>query len=189
MMVHFIVALEFFSLSVSLTLSSSIAPAAIPPPPSPSPSPPAVGSRIHSRHPDVRPQADVRWKFLHAAPPHYTTLKLTKNESIVVDGRLDDLAWSAPGVEWTTAMVDITRHNYTPFNHIPDSLQARAKLRWDANFLYSRFPPESHTPTPSELAGRLAPPSCSDEMLYTSTLTPAIVNQLALHPCSWSGTS
>ena len=76
------------------------------------------------------------WKFLHAAPPHYTTLGLRPHEAITVDGRLDDAAWSAPGVEWTTDMVDITKHTVAAENIVPASLQARAKLRWDASFLY-----------------------------------------------------
>ena len=77
------------------------------------------------------------WKFLKAAPPHYTSFRLRKDESIDIDGRLDDVAWSAPGVEWTRPMVDITHHPLSPERDVvPSSLQARAKVRWDDEFLY-----------------------------------------------------
>lgn len=76
------------------------------------------------------------WKFLHSAPPHYTTLRLHPSEIISIDGRLDEAAWSASGVEWTMPMRDITRHKQPIENVVPASLQARAKFRWDASFLY-----------------------------------------------------
>ena len=45
------------------------------------------------------------WRFLESAAPHYTTLKLRDGETIEMDGKLDDAAWSVPGVEWTTDLV------------------------------------------------------------------------------------
>jgi hypothetical protein len=69
------------------------------------------------------------WRFLSSAPPHYTTLRLQDGETIELDGRLDDAAWSARGVEWTTDLVDITRHNDTGSNIVPSSMQMRAKVR------------------------------------------------------------
>jgi hypothetical protein len=77
------------------------------------------------------------WHFLHAAPPHYTTLKLSPAEGIVVDGKLDESAWSVAGVEWTQDMVDITSHFRRPeLDRVNASLQARAKFRWSDEFLY-----------------------------------------------------
>ena len=76
------------------------------------------------------------WKFLHAAPPHYTSLKLRPSEIITIDGHLDDVAWSAPGVEWTTPLVDITHHAESAENVVPAEFQARAKLRWSEAYLY-----------------------------------------------------
>lgn len=74
------------------------------------------------------------WKFLDAMPPHYTAVELAPHEKIKIDGRLDDAAWQ--GVAWTTDFVDITRHAVPAMNQVPTSLQTRAKLRWDASFLY-----------------------------------------------------
>ena len=76
------------------------------------------------------------WAFLHAAPPHYTTLKLGTTEHIAIDGKLNDAAWTSPGVEWTTDMVDITHHTSAKLNSVPPHLQARAKIRWDDAYLY-----------------------------------------------------
>ena len=77
------------------------------------------------------------WRFLHAIPPHHVAIKLLSNESIKLDGKLDDAAWNAPDVVWTsTPFVDITRHNTSQLNSVPSNFQARAKIRWDDNFLY-----------------------------------------------------
>ena len=74
------------------------------------------------------------WRFLRSAPPHYVARRLGAGESIVLDGRLDDAAWaSAP---WTSRLVDLTRHENASLNAVPGFLQARAKIRWDADFLY-----------------------------------------------------
>lgn len=81
--------------------------------------------------------ASPPWHFLHAAPPHYTTFKLSPNEHVVIDGKLDEPAWSAVGVEWTEDLVDITSHPSRPeLDRVNASLQARAKLRWSDNYLY-----------------------------------------------------
>lgn len=98
-------------------------------------SPTSAGSLVPQPQSGVQSQAQ-KWKFLHAAPPHYTTLKLRASESINIDGKLDDAAWNAQGVAWTTDLVDITHHKTSTLNVVPDSLQARAKIRWDESFLY-----------------------------------------------------
>ena len=68
-------------------------------------------------------------------PPHYVAQRLSANSSIVVDGALDDAAWHS--VPWTTApLVDITHHANASLNAVPDELQLRAKMRWDARYLY-----------------------------------------------------
>ena len=68
-------------------------------------------------------------------PPHYVAQQLPSNSSIVVDGALDDAAWQS--VPWTTApLVDITHHANASLNAVPDELQLRAKMRWDARYLY-----------------------------------------------------
>lgn len=76
------------------------------------------------------------WHFLHAMPPHYTSLKLGSSDIIHVDGKLDEPVWFADGVEWTKDFVDITDHQESALNAVPSSLQARAKIRWDHDFLY-----------------------------------------------------
>ena len=73
------------------------------------------------------------WRFLRRAPPHYVARRLGAGESIVLDGRLDDAAWA---VAWTPPLVDLTRHANASLNAVPAALQARAKIRWDADFLY-----------------------------------------------------
>ena len=74
------------------------------------------------------------WRFLHAAPPHYTASRVAPG-SIVIDGRLDDAAWQTSA--WTTSFVDITRHYTRPaLNVVPQDLQTRAKVLWDGNFVY-----------------------------------------------------
>jgi hypothetical protein len=84
---------------------------------------------------DPPPLADA-WKFLHAAPPHYVAAKLLPHQTIALDGRLDEPAWSAPGIEWTAPFVDITRHANGTLNKVPHTFATRAKMRWDENYLY-----------------------------------------------------
>ena len=74
------------------------------------------------------------WKFAQYYPRHYVNLKLQSHEHIVVDGRLDDVAWDA--ADWTEDFVDITHHNDSALNAVPRAFQTRVKMRWDADYLY-----------------------------------------------------
>ena len=78
--------------------------------------------------------AAVTWRFLHALPPHYVAHKLPVADTIAIDGRLDDRGWA--DVEWTGPIVDITDHAKREENEVPPSLQMRAKLTWDDDYLY-----------------------------------------------------
>jgi hypothetical protein len=72
--------------------------------------------------------------MLDAYPPHYVAKKLGASDAIVVDGKLDDAAWE--GAEWTSPMVDITRHKNQALNAVPSDVQCRVKMRWDDDYLY-----------------------------------------------------
>jgi hypothetical protein len=76
----------------------------------------------------------IDWRMLDAYPPHYVAKKLAPLESIAIDGKLDDLAWES--AEWTSAMVDITRHENQQLNAVPSDVNARVKVRWDDDYLY-----------------------------------------------------
>jgi hypothetical protein len=78
--------------------------------------------------------APLDWRFLHAAPPHYVALRLLPDERLSIDGKLDDPAWAT--AQWTRPFVDITRRASAAEGAVPASLQVRAKLRYDASFLY-----------------------------------------------------
>jgi hypothetical protein len=74
------------------------------------------------------------WAFLHAAPPHLLARRLGATEHpITIDGKLDDPAWVA--AQWTSPIVDITDH-MNASNVVPDYMQMRGKVRWDAHYLY-----------------------------------------------------
>ena len=76
------------------------------------------------------------WKFLHATPLHYVAVKLGADERIEIDGKLDEAAWTSAEIEWTGNLVDITHHPSPPLNRVPHLFQARAKLRWDEQYVY-----------------------------------------------------
>ena len=72
--------------------------------------------------------------MLDQYPNQYVTRKLAPDDAIAIDGKLDDPAWAE--AEWTYNMVDITRHGDQQLNAVPNDLQARAKIRWDDDYLY-----------------------------------------------------
>ena len=72
------------------------------------------------------------WRMLDAYPAQYVARRLAPSESIAVDGRLDDDAWTT--TPWTEGMVDITRHTDEQRDAVPADLQARVKIRWDADY-------------------------------------------------------
>ena len=86
--------------------------------------------------------------MLDSYPPHLIARRVTKkggnddgsgdggvvSSPIVLDGRLDDAAWSK--AEWTTPMVDITRHTDTLLNTVPPEVQTRVKVLWDDDYFY-----------------------------------------------------
>lgn len=75
------------------------------------------------------------WRFLPSYPQHYVAQKLGVGEVISIDGKIDDAAWGA--VPWTEQpFVDITHHNDSALNTVPDMFQTRAKIRWDQNYVY-----------------------------------------------------
>ena len=73
------------------------------------------------------------WRFLDAAPPHLVARRLNQGEVIRIDGKLDDPAWAA--AQWTSPLLDITNHMNSS-NNVPDFMQMRGKMRWDAEYLY-----------------------------------------------------
>jgi len=72
--------------------------------------------------------------MLDAYPAQYVARRLAPSESIAVDGRLDDDTWTT--TPWTEGMVDITRHTDEQRDAVPADLQARVKIRWDADYFY-----------------------------------------------------
>ncbi|KAK3250587.1 hypothetical protein CYMTET_40038 [Cymbomonas tetramitiformis] len=73
--------------------------------------------------------------MLHSYPRHVQAVELTGKEAIVLDGKLDEEAWSA--VPWLSGdFVDITRHTDNLLNAVPSNFQTKVKLRWDRKFLY-----------------------------------------------------
>eukprot|EP01084_Bolivina_argentea_P268487 456045_1 len=77
-------------------------------------------------------------KFVQYYPKQYNTSKLQLNESIIIDGYLNDSAWI--DVEFTnTSFVDIAislYNNTTNGYNIPNNYSTKVKLRWDNNYLY-----------------------------------------------------
>ena len=74
------------------------------------------------------------WRMLDAYPAQYVARRLAPSESIAVDGRLDDDAWTT--TPWTEGMVDITRHTDEQRDAVPADLQTRVKIRWDTDYFY-----------------------------------------------------
>eukprot|EP00729_Bicosta_minor_P014735 gene14735-3233_t len=75
------------------------------------------------------------WKMLPWYPPHYTAAMLSAPETIDIDGVLNDTAWNV--VNWHyPGFVDITKHTDVSANAVPELLQVKTKLRWDADYLY-----------------------------------------------------
>ena len=74
------------------------------------------------------------WRMLDAYPAQYVARRLAPSESIAVDGRLDEDAWTT--TPWTEGLVDITRHTDEQRDAVPADLQARVKIRWDADYFY-----------------------------------------------------
>ena len=74
------------------------------------------------------------WRMLDSYPRHYVAAALAAQESIDIDGSLDEPAWLlAP---WTDGIVDLTRHADISLNAVARDLQMRAKMRWDSDYLY-----------------------------------------------------
>lgn len=63
--------------------------------------------------------------FAASYPKQYVAYKT--NETLVLDGKLDDPAWQE--VEWTDRFVDIS-------TTVSPRLSTHAKIRWDDEFLY-----------------------------------------------------
>jgi hypothetical protein len=78
--------------------------------------------------------ATQSWRMLDQYPNQYVTRKLAPDDAITIDGKLDEPAWA--DAEWTYNMVDITRHADQQLNAVPNDLQARAKIRWDDDYVY-----------------------------------------------------
>jgi len=78
--------------------------------------------------------AGSNWKFEEAYPHHYLNLKLASNETLTIDGHLDDDAWAH--AVWTEDFVDISFHDNTSLNNVPRAFQTRVKMRWDSTYLY-----------------------------------------------------
>lgn len=74
--------------------------------------------------------------FLHSYPRQYVARELATDEPPPkIDGRLDDSSWAA--ASWTSEpFADITQYLDPRWNAVPESLQARAKMRWDGRYLY-----------------------------------------------------
>ena len=83
---------------------------------------------------NAAPLAVSDWRMLDAYPAQYVARRLAPSESIAVDGRLDEDAWQS--VAWTDGLVDITRHTDEQHDAVPADLQARVKIRWDADYFY-----------------------------------------------------
>ncbi|RYG41111.1 hypothetical protein EON68_03455, partial [archaeon] len=63
-------------------------------------------------------------------PPGIVVFLLASNESITLDGRLDEPAWQA--VPWSDSFADITGDATAPAPYF----DTRVKLRYDEHFLY-----------------------------------------------------
>ena len=82
------------------------------------------------------------WRFLAHYPRQYVASKLSPGQPLKIDGLLNESAWAE--VPWTSDIatggwfVDITHHprGSNLSNSVPHQLQARAKIRWDDDFLY-----------------------------------------------------
>ncbi|CAE8610430.1 unnamed protein product [Polarella glacialis] len=74
------------------------------------------------------------WQFLDAYPAQYVARRLGQEQRIVIDGILDDAAWSE--VPFTgSAWMDIAQPLFPDFV-LPAEYSTRVKVRWDADFLY-----------------------------------------------------
>ncbi len=77
-------------------------------------------------------------KFNETYPNHYTAIQLGSNESIIIDGYLNDSAWKA--IPFTSSQfVDIAQPLYSNLTNgykIPKNHSTNVKVRWDNNYLY-----------------------------------------------------
>ncbi|GAB5364884.1 hypothetical protein AAMO2058_001008500 [Amorphochlora amoebiformis] len=103
---------------------------------------------------------DVDCTYSASYPGQYVTYRLAKQESIDVDGRLDDLAWTR--VAWSEKFVDISTTT------VP-RLETRVKMRWDDRFLYvaARISePETFANISSTCHCNSGPGSESDQVVF-----------------------
>jgi hypothetical protein len=72
--------------------------------------------------------------FDSSYPKHLVSKKLAPGEFINVDGKLNEKAWES--ISWYSHFVDITNHDDSAENAVPETFQASVGIRWDAKFLY-----------------------------------------------------
>ena len=72
--------------------------------------------------------------FEHAYPRHLRAKKVNSNDTITIDGKLNEKAWNL--AMWESKFVDITRHENDTLNKIPSQFQSSVAVVWDDTYLY-----------------------------------------------------
>eukprot|EP01064_Diplonema_japonicum_P008386 TRINITY_DN1584_c0_g2_i2.p1 TRINITY_DN1584_c0_g2~~TRINITY_DN1584_c0_g2_i2.p1 ORF type:complete len:463 (+),score=100.65 TRINITY_DN1584_c0_g2_i2:45-1433(+) len=74
------------------------------------------------------------WKFLDKYPPQYVAAKLGSQETITIDGNINEAAWEQ--VPWTTKPFEDIASVLYPDLAPPEAYQAKLKVRWDSQYMY-----------------------------------------------------